>query len=194
MWVFITNFGDSAVTLPLALLTCSFLAVARKTRLAFGWGLVILGCAGAISVLKLVLAICDHRYAISGFHSPSGHTAMSTAVYGSMSLLIAWVSPPAARVLVYLAGLALIAGIAASRLALCLHTPAEVTVGLVIGASAVIGFRMMLAWERDMALPIHWLIGAAAILVIFLHGERWPAEQALGELNWFIQFLIPICS
>jgi membrane-associated phospholipid phosphatase len=194
MWVFITNLGDTAVTLPLALLTCSFLAVARQTRLAFGWGLVILGCAGAISGLKLMLAICDHRFAISGLHSPSGHTAMSTAVYGSMSVLIAWVSPPAARALAYLGGLALIAGIAASRLALRLHTRPEVVVGLVIGLSAVIGFRMMLAQERAITLPIYWLIGAAAILVIFLHGERWPAEQALGELNWFIQFLIPICS
>jgi membrane-associated phospholipid phosphatase len=193
MWVFITNLGDTAVTLPLALLTCSFLAVARQTRLAFGWGLVILGCAGAISVLKLMLAVCDHRFAISGLYSPSGHTAMSTAVYGSMSVLIGRVSPPAARALVYLGGLALIANIAASRLALRLHTPAEVAVGLVIGLSAVIGFRMMLARERAVVLPIYWLIGAAAILVIFLHGERWPAEQALGELNWFIQFLIPIC-
>jgi membrane-associated phospholipid phosphatase len=194
MWVFITDLGDTAVTLPLALLTCLFLAVARQTRLAFGWGLVILGCGGAISVLKLVLAICDHRFAIYSLHSPSGHTAMSTAVYGSMSLLIARVSPPAAQALVYLGGLALIADIAASRLALCLHTPAEVAVGLVVGLSAVIGFRMLLAREHAITLPIHWLIGAAAILVIFLHGERWPAEHALGELNWFIRFLIPICS
>ncbi len=194
MWVFITNLGDTAVTLPLALLTCSFLAVTRQTRLAFGWGLVMLGCTGAISVLKLVLAVCDHRFAISGLHSPSGHTAMSTAVYGSMSVLIARVSPAAVRVPVCLGGLALIVDIAASRLALRLHTPAEIAVGFVIGLSAVIGFRMMLAREPAVALPIHWFIGGAAILVIFLHGECWPAERALRELNWFIQFLIPICS
>jgi membrane-associated phospholipid phosphatase len=194
MWSFITNLGDTAVTMPLALLICSFLAVARQARLAFGWGLVIVGCAGAISMLKLLLAVCDHRFALSGLYSPSGHTAMSTAVYGSMCLLIGDVSPPASRALVYSGGLALIADIAASRLALHLHTPAEVAVGLVIGLSAVIGFRIMLAGQRPIVLPIQWLIGAAAILVILLHGEHWPAEQALGDLSRFIQLLVPICS
>ena len=46
------------------------------------------GCAAAIGVLKLVFGACSHRLTMLQIHSPSGHTAMSTAIYGSLALLI----------------------------------------------------------------------------------------------------------
>jgi membrane-associated phospholipid phosphatase len=183
IWVFVTNFGDTAVTVPLAVLTCSFLGAARQVRLAFVWSFAILGCAGVIGALKLVLAARGPGLAFAGMLSPSGHTAMSTAIYGSLSLVIAHSSPPVVRPVVYSGGILLISGIGASRLALRYHTPVEVAAGLVIGVCAVAGVRIMLAKRPTITLPVGWLIGAAVILVTLLHGKRWPAEQALWDFT-----------
>jgi membrane-associated phospholipid phosphatase len=191
-WVFITNLGDTAVTVPLALLTCCFLGAAQQTRLAFGWSFAILSCAGIVGVLKLLLATCGDRLAISGL-SPSGHTAMSTAVYGSLCLLIANSSPAVVRAIIYTGGLLLVADIAASRLALRYHSPVEVAVGVIIGVGAVAAFRIILANRPIVALPVQWLIGTAVVLVALLHGERWPAEQTLHGFAGFLRILIPMC-
>jgi hypothetical protein len=112
LWVFITDLGDIAVTLPLAVLIGCFLGAARQVRPAVGWGVAILTCAGVIGVVKLLLLGCGHRLPIPDLLSPSGHTAMSTAVYGSLCLLVADSRPPAVRAMVYTAGILLISGIA----------------------------------------------------------------------------------
>ncbi len=193
MWAFITNLGDTAVTVPLALLTCGFLCAWREVRLALGWGLAILGCAGVIAVLKLLLAACGHRLGVAGLLSPSGHSAMSAAVYGSLCLLIANPSPPLVRTMVYTVGALLIADIAASRVALRYHAPAEVAVGLIVGLVEVAVFRTILVKRPVTTLRVPWLVGAAAILVTLLYGTRWPAEQALGNLAAALQLLLPWC-
>jgi hypothetical protein len=53
IWVFITDCGDSAVTLPLALLVLIFLFVARQPRLGYVRIVTIGGATVAIGVLKL---------------------------------------------------------------------------------------------------------------------------------------------
>jgi membrane-associated phospholipid phosphatase len=194
IWVFLTNLGDSAVTVPLAVLTCCFLDAARQVRLAFVWSFVILGCAGVIGVLKLLLTACGPGLTFAGMLSPSGHTAMSTAIYGSLSLVIAHSSPPVVRAVVYSSGILLISGIGASRLALRYHAPAEVAAGLIIGAGAVAGFRIMLAKRPVITLRVQWLIGAAVILVTLLDEKRWPAEEALWDFAGFLQLLASMCS
>jgi membrane-associated phospholipid phosphatase len=194
IWLFLTNLGDSAVTVPLAVLTCCFLGAARQLRLALVWSFAILGCAGVIGVLKLLPAACGPGLALAGMLSPSGHTAMSTAIYGSLSLVIANSSPPVVRAVVYSGGILLISGIAASRLALGYHAPAEVAAGLIIGVGAVAGFRNILAKRPAITLPVKWLIGAAVILVPLLHEKRWPAEQALWDFAGLFQLLAPRCS
>jgi hypothetical protein len=82
IWVFITDCGDSAVTLPLALLVLIFLVVARQRHLGCAWLLTIGGCAVVIGMLKLAFGACGADFAGGHIVSPSGHTAMSTAVYG----------------------------------------------------------------------------------------------------------------
>src|SRR5438067_2196816 len=88
IWNFVTDFGDTAVTVPLAALMGCFLLAARQPRLAAGWALAIVGCAGAIGGLKLVLAACGYSLGVPGQASPSGHTAMSVAVYGGYAAVI----------------------------------------------------------------------------------------------------------
>ena len=53
LWKFVTDFGDTAVIVPLALLMACSLATVKEPRLAAGWCLAILGCAAAVGLLKL---------------------------------------------------------------------------------------------------------------------------------------------
>ena len=55
---FITDFGDSAVTLPLATVVLAYLVWARWYRAAVGWGLAVAGCGLAMAMLKFGLLAC----------------------------------------------------------------------------------------------------------------------------------------
>ncbi|MBV8776996.1 MAG: hypothetical protein JO258_07350, partial [Alphaproteobacteria bacterium] len=85
LWVFVTDCGDSAVTLPLALLTLIYLAAIAGRRAALCWLLAVGAAAIAIGLLKLAFGACGPMAGV--IVSPSGHTAMSTAIYGSFAVL-----------------------------------------------------------------------------------------------------------
>ncbi len=192
--LFVTNLGDSAVTVPLAVLTCCFLGAAGEMRLALGYAASIAGCAGLIAVLKLSLAACGLGAGLLGIASPSGHAALSAAVYGSLSLLIGSRSPSAIRPLVYLAGALLVAAIGTSRLLLGAHAVPEVAAGLIVGLGAVAAFHAVLSLRPAATLPLLWLLAPALVLIGLLHGMRWPAEQAIRRLSGLLRLLALWCS
>lgn len=194
IWNFVTDFGDSAVTVPLALLTLIFMISAGQRRLAFGWVLAIGGCAIAIGALKLVFGACGPWLTTAAIVSPSGHTAMSTAVYGSLALLVAARLSPHHRVLLMIATGIAIVGIAASRVALHDHTPAEIAVGFIVGAGAVAVFRTMLGCLEAPALPLKWLLLGGAAIVAAMHGRRWMIEPAMHRLAWDFRLALPWCQ
>lgn len=134
VWVFITDCGDSAVTVPLALLVLIFLVVSRQQRVACAWILTVGGAAIVIAALKLAFGACGTAIAGSHIVSPSGHTAMSTAVYGALALLSGSRLPAGRRYAVYAAAGAAIVGIALSRVVLHEHNFAEIVVGWIVGA------------------------------------------------------------
>src|SRR5260221_10970081 len=93
-WDFITDFGDTAVTVPLIALVLVFLAITRRWRPAIGWALAILGCGGSIGAIKALLIGCGYRTSVAGVVSPSGHAAMSTAGFRSLGGVNAGRVPP----------------------------------------------------------------------------------------------------
>jgi membrane-associated phospholipid phosphatase len=193
IWNFITDFGDSAVTVPLALLMLVFLIAARERRLAFAWVLALGGCAMAIGALKLVFGVCGSEFGVGAIVSPSGHTAMSTSVYGSLALVIGSRLSAVQRYAVFAgAGVAIIA-IALSRLALHDHTLAEIVVGLAVGGAAVAAFRWMTRYQTAPALPIAWLLLCGAGIVAVMHGARWMIEPAVHRLAWDLRLILPWC-
>jgi membrane-associated phospholipid phosphatase len=194
IWRFVTDFGDTAVTVPLALLMAGALVAARHFRMALGWCLAIVACAGLIAMLKLVLAVCGHQPGAAALASPSGHTAMSTAVYGGFAAVLgAGLRRPARNVLLA-AATALLLGIAASRAVLEYHTATEVAVGLAAGSLAVAGIVAMAGRYRPAPLPILPLAAAALGLVLVFHGVRWPAEQAIRRFGLWFELLRPWCG
>ena len=193
IWNFITDFGDSAVTVPLALLILIFLFAAGASRLALGWVRAIGGCAVIIGGLKLIFGACGHELTFVHIVSPSGHTAMSTAIYGSLALLIGQRLPPAQRRTILIAAAIAVVGIALSRVALHDHSRSEIAVGFLVGVWAVVSFRGTLLRHAAPALPLGWILLSGGILVAVMHGTRWMIEPAVHRLAWDFRLDLPFC-
>ena len=193
IWSFITDLGDTAVTVPLALLMLCFLAAARRRRLAIGWAVAILGCAGVIAGLKLVLNACGNPIAGIGLASPSGHAAMGAVVYGGFAAVIGANLAGPARTAVIVGAAALIIAMPLSRIVLHVHTPIEVVVGLAVGLAALAIIVSVAAIRRE-RLPVLWLAAAAILVAMLFHGERWPAEQAIHHFAGWFNMLRPWCG
>jgi len=191
VWDFVTDFGDSAVTVPLALLVFVFLWAARARRIAFGWAVATGGCAVTMGALKVLFMACRPEFA--DISSPSGHTAMSVVVYGALATLVGARLPTGQRRIVSIAtGLAII-GISLSRWVLRDHTAAEIAIGFGVGTAALALFRLWLGRKGAPPLPLKWLALSAACLVAVMHGMRWKVEPTVHRLAWDIRAVLPWC-
>lgn len=193
IWNFVTDFGDSAVTTPLALLVLVFLFAGGHRRVALGWLLAIGGCAAVIAELKLGFGACGHEITFVHLHSPSGHTAMSTSVYGSLALLIGARLPAGQRRAVYAAAAIAIIAIGLSRVVLHDHSRTEIAVGFVVGVVGVAVFRAVLRRHEAPPLPLGWLLLSGGVLVAAMHGTRWMIEPAVHRLAWDFRLDLPFC-
>ena len=193
IWGFVSDFGDTAVTVPLALLMAAVLVAAGHFRMALGWCLAIIACAGLIGALKLVLSVCGYQSGGSVLASPSGHTAMSTAVYGGFAAVLGAGLERPARDAVTAAAVALMLAIAASRAVLHYHSATEVAVGLAVGSLALSGIVVLARRYQPVRLPVLTVAGAALAIALVFHGVRWPAEQAIRRLGFWFELLRPWC-
>ena len=191
---YLTDFGDTAVTTPLAVLMLVCLALTRQWRLALGWTTVVLGCIGTISLLKLVLSVCGPIAIDGSLRSPSGHTAIGMVAYGGYAALIgASISATARRSLV-IAAVVFALGIAVSRVVLHFHSASEAVVGLIVGIAALAVLYAIVVRHPPERLPLGWLGAMAALSFLLFYGDRWPAEQALHRFAAFFDILRPFCT
>jgi len=194
IWRFLTDFGDTAVTVPLAIVMTVFLVAARQRRLAIAWALTIAGCAGLTATLKLALRVCGHPLSGSTLNSPSGHTAMSIAVYGGIAIVVGSTLGLAARRGLFAAAMVFALTIAVSRAVIHAHSPIEVAIGLAVGLVTLLIMMATTRRYRPQTLPLHWLAAGAAVVFVLFHGTRWPAEQAIHHLARWLDILRPYCS
>jgi membrane-associated phospholipid phosphatase len=193
-WNFVTDFGDSAVTLPLAALTVAFLFFSRWRRAAIGFAITLASCGIAIGLVKLALQSCGRPLLHTEITNPSGHAAMSTAVYGSLALLFNCSVSAERRWVLAGGAVALIGGIAVSRVVLDSHSLAEVAVGFLIGLAALFFFYRMLKAEPAMTFRSQWLAFTAVILIATMHGSRWPIEDIVRSIVHLIRHSVPSCA
>lgn len=190
----LTDCGDTAVTVPLAILMFAFLALAGERRLAIGWAIIMLGIVATISGLKLVLGICGPAWLGPSLRSPSGHTAISMLVYGGYAAVISAAWQAKARLVFRTAAILFALGIAVSRVVLRFHSTAEVLVGLAIGGVALALLYVIVARNRPAPLPLVWLAASVAVAFLLFYGERWPAERALHRFAAFFNVIRPWCT
>jgi len=175
----LTDFADLAVLLPLALCVAAGLAVLGWRRGALAWCAAVGATLATMLLLKLAFLGC----AANGAVSPSGHTAAGTVVYGGLAAL--WLrrrlgAPAAALV----AGGTAAAVIGTTRIALGLHTGAEVLLGAAAGGAGV-ALLLRLAGPAPDRLYGRRLVLVALPIVVGLHGIRLPVEAHLRQAaNW----------
>ncbi len=183
----ITEAGDSGVLLPLALVSAAMLWLYHSSRAAWLLLRSVLAACTLIALLKLLLLACGAHWHIGQFGqtslvSPSGHACLSAAVYGSLGSLVAAGRPVLARLAIGVLVFLLVGTIAVSRVALGVHSWAEVLVGLLVGLSAqlVFAYSYFRAQPLRIDLKIFAMTISATVLLAF--GVRIPAESLIRHL------------
>lgn len=176
---YLTDFADLAVLLPLSALIAVILLIAGWRRGALVWTAAVAGTLAVMFVLKLAFLTCSTD--VFDVESPSGHTAAAGAVYGTV---FGYAADRAFGRPLLTGGIiaVVVALFGASRVLIGAHTPAEACVGAGVGFAAA-----CLAVRTAGPLPIHPArLGVAAVpvalLALWLHGMRLPAEARIHEL------------
>jgi membrane-associated phospholipid phosphatase len=180
----LTEFGDLAVLLPLTILVVLWLHFARTKRDALWWAMAAGFCMGGTALLKVAFFVCPPTDTL---HSPSGHTSLSTLVYGSLALLAAAETGGWRRLAIVLAAIAGVAGIAASRVLLSSHTFSEAVFGLLIGAAALAVLLVRSLPKPRAGLPASTLLIAAALVLALFHGRQLHAETLFRAIGLGLQ-------
>ncbi len=178
---FVTDFADQALLLPVAAGVAVLLASSGWRRGLIAWLIAIGGTLGTMLVLKLAVMACGQRLPTADLlHSPSGHTAAASAVYGGLIAIALrrWVAPTRAA-LPCAAAVALAIG--ASRLALHVHTALEVGIGAAVGLAGAMAFCALAGAPPATHKPGRLVLVALTIIVL-AHGVRMPAEAAIRSM------------
>ena len=174
----LTDFGDSAILLPLAVVILVWLRLGAS-GLAWAWTITVGLCVALTAVSKIFFYACPPA---AGLHSPSGHTALSILVYGTLVVVTTMQCDGWWRRLLTIAiGSCLILTIAASRLSLGAHSIPEVALGFVIGGAFLTFFAGNL--RRSCRAKPWPLLIAVGLLVTILHGKELNAEEFLHRIS-----------
>jgi membrane-associated phospholipid phosphatase len=180
----LTGLGDTAVLLPLAAVMLLWLLVNRSPRGAVWWAITVALCVGMTALLKFSFYGCPPE---PDLHSPSGHTSLSTLVYGALTLATASETGAVRRVMAISVGTGFILAIATSRLLLHIHSASEVGAGLMIGTAALALFGSRYPRYRGKEMRLFPLFIAGGVLVSILHGRELRAEELLREIAGYFQ-------
>ncbi len=180
----VTDFGDQAVVLPLAVGIALVLALSGWRRGALAWTSAVGGTLALVLLLKVRFFACGHFLPGSSFGNPSGHTAATAAVYGGLTAMIVraiWNDRRWALICAIATGVCLAVVIGATRLMLDLHSMGEVVVGGAIGVTGAVSF-VILAGPPSHAVRIERVVGAGLLAVAALYGYRLSAEAAIKSI------------
>jgi len=185
-WTSITDFGDSALALPLAAIVLVALLASGWSRGAIAWSLAVAGCGAAMVVFKLAFktaaAGCAPDLLAAPSFSPSGHAALSTVVYGGLVVLTGRQMSPFARSVIGAGTVLWIGLIASSRVVVQAHTSIEVIAGLLVGAGAVVSMAFMLRQSTGPRALVPQLAAATGGAFLLMYGAHWQIESGLRAI------------
>ncbi|MGO4870646.1 MAG: phosphatase PAP2 family protein [Roseiarcus sp.] len=185
-WSFVTDFGDSAVTVPIALAIALWLLASDAWRGALAW-LSLFG-AGALSVFCTKVAYAGWGVGVReiDFTGISGHAFTATSALAVAGYFLGGnCSKPADIVggsLGFLAGVV----VGVSRVVLGDHSVSEAVVGCALGgAIAVAAIAIIRPRVRIVAAPLVFAFTIVA-LAFALHGQKAPSEQLAVKVALFL--------
>jgi len=180
----LTNLGDLAVLLPVAIVVLVWLAFMHTREPALWWVIALAFCVGGTGLLKIIFSVCPP---VPGLQSPSSHTSLSTLVYGGLATFLAVRSGSWQRLVVIAAGGALVGSIALSRVMLNSHTLLETGFGIAIGGLALLLFARGYLRHREPQTPLRPLLLTVAVLLVLLHGQQLHAEDLVRVIGGYLR-------
>ncbi len=172
LMVAVTMLADAAVYLPLAATVWLWLLWRRKYSAAWHW-LAALGFGVLLTVALTSTPSAPQPaqfYGIAALSIPSGHTVISTLLYGFLAVLAARETAARSRVWVYTIAGAMIVLIAFSRLYLGAHWFSDVASGFTLGL-AWLG-ALGVAYRRHNVVPLSAprLLAVAGLALLLFGG------------------------
>ena len=182
--VALTNFGDLAVLLPITILIFVWLYFLPARRNAAWWAVAAVLCLGVTGFFKILFAMCPP---VAQLHSPSGHTSLSTLVYGGLFMLMAITAEGRMRCATIGVGATLVLLIALSRIALDKHTMLETGLGFAIGIGALALFASSYLASPRTQVPLRVLLLSVALVLVLLHGRQLHAEDLVRAIGGYVK-------
>lgn len=181
MWGAISNVGDAALTLPVAIACATWLALTDR-RLAWRWVMLLAAGSALVGVTKILYFGCGIQFRPLDFHVISGHTALATSVWTVVFALLyrsANVSVNAGAA----TGLVIGALTAIARVADRAHTPSEVVAGWLLGA--VVSLLFVQTLRRSGARIALSTLGACtlALIVGVAYGHHAPIQEMIEDYS-----------
>lgn len=187
-----TGLGDLAVVIPGSLLVFVVLWASGARRAAYGWGLTIGVCAVTLLAAKFFCLACYPALLTPSLRSPSGHAGLSAGFYGALAVLALTVRPRWVALAVSSLCVAIVAAIAASRIALGAHSVVEVAAGLAIGVGVVLALRPLRRAPAPRLRTLALALGAVVVAAVVFDGHRVMAEPAIWRFAGWLTGS-PIC-
>jgi membrane-associated phospholipid phosphatase len=179
----ITDLGDAAVALPLSAVVLVWLLWLHARRAAVSWVVAVGLCIVGTALLKILLYVCPP---VPDLVSPSGHSSLSTLIYGALAIVIAAERRGWQRVTALAAGAGLIVSIAGSRFLLNVHSALEVGIGVLIGSVTLALFASRYLHLRSEEKSLRPLILPAIAVITLLHGHELRAEGYLHAISRYL--------
>ncbi|RQV08995.1 phosphatase PAP2 family protein [Burkholderia cenocepacia] len=191
MWTAVSDLGDAAMTLPLALVCIGWLACsAAGRRHAASWALMLAAGMALVGVTKMLYAGCGIEIRAIDFRVISGHTMLASAVWPmTCGLALSGGTPSRANTSLALGlglGLALGALIGVARVFDDAHTPAEVVAGWLVGSAVALAF----VWRHGVPRvdARYRVLAAGSLLAVsaIAYGRHAPIQAAIDDYSPFL--------
>lgn len=192
----ITDLGDSALMMPLALVLAAVLWSQQSGTAALTWLSTLVPGLAILAALKLFGYTCETGLAGPALVSPSGHAAFATMVYGSAGVILARHLRGIGRWLAMALPVAVVAGVAATRVLLNSHTAPEVAAGLLVGVTTLAVFARRYRRLPPITVRSHRagaLLAVTVLLLVTLHGERLQAEELIRTIAAGLRTQVSVC-
>lgn len=176
----LTDFGDTAVVLPLSVVISLWLLRHHSHRVLVPWIIALGLCIAVTALLKTYLYACPIA---SDLVSPSGHTSLSTLTYGAMTLVIAAEERRILQTSVLGFGTGFIFSIAGSRVWLNAHSALEVGIGILIGIVTLALFAQYYLRWRNEGTPLLMLVLPAVVVITVFLGQEVRIELVLHAIS-----------
>jgi len=184
----ITNLGDSALLLPLAVGLALWVGM-RAPKRALGWFVAMVAVMALTTVTKVYYGITDKTFQPIDFRMISGHMVLSFAVWPVLGYALGSViSRRAATVGAMIAVIGCVI-IGYTRL-YGFHTPAEIIVGSLIGGS--VSFVTLCYWRRSpLSLPYPAVvIPVLCVLAWACYGSKAPTNDWIEATAAWVRAIV----